>query len=52
MPNDSLVQAKDTMNTAQSVVAKDVDPTGDSTAPVEEKKGLWSIFLLAFAGVS
>jgi thiol:disulfide interchange protein len=49
-PNDSLVQAKDSTNTEQSVVTEDTDSTGDSSAPVEEKKGLWSIFLLAFVG--
>lgn len=49
-PNDSLVQAKDSINTVQTVVAKDTNGSKSSSTPVEEKKGLWSIFLLAFVG--
>jgi thiol:disulfide interchange protein DsbD len=50
-PNDTLVQTKDSIKTAQSLVTKDdTDTTENAAAPVEEKKGLWSIFLLAFVG--
>jgi thiol:disulfide interchange protein len=50
-PNDTLVQTKDSIKTAQSLVTKDnTDTTQIAPAPVEENKGLWSIFLLAFVG--
>ena len=49
-PSDSVEQAKDSVTTEQTLVAKDSNASKNVSAPVEEKKGLWSIFLLAFVG--
>ena len=49
-PSDSVEQAKDSVTTEQTLVAKDSNAFKNVSAPVEEKKGLWSIFLLAFVG--
>ena len=49
-PSDSVEQAKDSATTEQTIVAKDSNTSKNASAPVEDKKGLWSIFLLAFVG--
>jgi thiol:disulfide interchange protein DsbD len=49
--SDSTSQKVDTVSAVQSSIASEYTKTQkNNEAPVEEKKGLWSIFFLAFIG--
>lgn len=48
--SDSTTQKVDTVSVVQSSNASENKTAQNNEAPVEEKKGLWSIFFLAFIG--
>jgi thiol:disulfide interchange protein DsbD len=48
--SDSTTQKVDTVSAAQSLNTSENKAQKSNEAPVEEKKGLWSIFFLAFIG--
>ncbi len=48
--SDSTTQKVDTVSVVQSSNASENKTAQSNKAPVEEKKGLWSIFFLAFIG--